>query len=130
MDEHSPAPAPGCRLLLLEDEPMVARILEHKLRREGHQVEWRRGWGPGAISGAAGFDVALVEVGMGGDSAGWMGDGEPPAVGWFAICEQRDAEAARRAVRAGAAGVVTKPFKPTEVAAKVRTLLELQRVPR
>ena len=127
MDEHPPAPVLGCRLLLLEDEPMVARILEHKLRREGHQVEWRRG--PGAVAGeeAAGFDVALVDVGVGGDSAGWMGKGVPPACGWFAICEQRDAESARRAVRAGAAGVVTKPFKPTEVATKIRTLLALRR---
>ena len=26
------------RLVIIEDEPMIGRILEHKLRREGHDV--------------------------------------------------------------------------------------------
>jgi len=46
-------------------------------------------------------------------------------VGWFAICDHDDEEAAQRAVRAGAAGVIRKPFKPTVVAAQVRTLLDV-----
>jgi AmiR/NasT family two-component response regulator len=54
-----------------------------------------------------------------------MGGGPAPRAGWLAICEAGDPEAARRAVRAGAAGVVTRPFKPTSVAAQVRMLLEL-----
>src|ERR1019366_180009 len=29
-------------LLILEGEPMVGRILEHKLRREGYEVTWLR----------------------------------------------------------------------------------------
>ena len=55
----------------------------------------------------------------------WMAGGAGPRVGWFAICDHDDEAAAQRAVRAGAAGVIRKPFKPTEVAAQVRTLLEV-----
>ena len=112
-----------CELLILESEPMVARILEHKLRREGHEVTWMRAAPPVLPES----DVALVEVGLGGDSRAWMGAGPGPRVGWFAICEQSDEGGAERAVRAGAAGVVRKPFKPTRVAAQVRTLLEMRR---
>jgi DNA-binding response OmpR family regulator len=110
-------------LLILEGEPMVGRILEHKLRREGHEVTWLRNAG----SPAPQTDVALVEVDLGGDSRAWMADGEGPRVGWFAICDHDDEAGAQRAVRAGAAGVIRKPFKPTEVAAQVRTLLEVGR---
>jgi DNA-binding response OmpR family regulator len=110
-----------CELLILECEPMVGRILEHKLRREGHTVTWLR-----APDGAIAVpDVALVAISLGGDSRDWMAGGDGPRVGWFAICEHDDDEAARRAVRAGAAGVIRKPFKPTQVAAQVRTLLEV-----
>ena len=108
-------------LLILEGEPMVGRILEHKLRREGHSVTWLRVPSPDAPES----DVALVEVDLGGDSRSWMASGPGPRVGWFAICEHGDEQAAQRAVRAGAAGVILKPFKPTEVAAQVRTLLEV-----
>jgi len=108
-------------LLILEGEPMVGRILEHKLRREGHAVTWLRAPGPATPDS----DVALVEVDLGGDSRVWMAEGAAPRVGWFAICEHDDDQAEQRAVRAGAAGVIRKPFKPTEVAAQVRTLLEL-----
>jgi len=109
-------------LLILEGEPMVGRILEHKLRREGYSVTWLRV----APADAPESDVALVEVDLGGDSGLWMANGSSPRVGWFAICEHDDEEAAQRAVRAGAAGVIRKPFKPTVVAAQVRTLLEVK----
>jgi DNA-binding response OmpR family regulator len=108
-------------LLILEGEPMVGRILEHKLRREGHAVTWLRGPAPAVPD----TDIALVEVDLGGDSRAWMAEGAAPRVGWFAICEHDDEGAAQRAVRAGAAGVIRKPFKPTAVAAQVRTLLEM-----
>jgi DNA-binding response OmpR family regulator len=110
------------QLLILETEPMVARILEHKLRREGHVVTWRRE----ATAAPEEVDVALVDVALGGDGDSWMGEGPAPRAGWFAICEHEDEETARRAVRAGAAGVIRKPFKPTEVAAQVAALLRLR----
>ena len=110
-------------LLILEGEPMVGRILEQKLRREGYAVTWLRTAGAATPE----TDVALVEVDLGGDSRAWMADGASPRVGWFAICEHDDEAGAQRAVSAGAAGVIRKPFKPTVVAAQVRTLLEVAR---
>ena len=110
-------------LLILEGEPMVGRILEHKLRREGYEVTWLRT--AGAVTPET--DVALVEVDLGGDSRAWMADGAGPRAGWFAICDHDDEAGAQRAVRAGAAGVIRKPFKPTVVAAQVRTLLGVGR---
>ena len=110
-------------LLILEGEPMVGRILEQKLRREGYAVTWLRTAGAATPE----TDVALVEVDLGGDSRAWMTNGTAPRVGWFAICEHDDEAGAQRAVRAGAAGVIRKPFKPTVVAAQVRTLLEVAR---
>jgi DNA-binding response OmpR family regulator len=102
---------------------MVGRILEQKLRREGYEVTWLRSAGPAIPQ----TDVALVEVDLGGDSRAWMADGAGPRVGWFAICDHDDEAGAQRAVRAGAAGVIRKPFKPTVVAAQVRTLFEVSR---
>lgn len=64
-------------LLILEGEPMVGRILEHKLRREGHAVTWLRA--PGGATPET--DIALVEVDLGGDSRAWMGSGGPPGSG-------------------------------------------------
>ncbi len=49
--------------------------------------------------------------------------GVRPRAGWFALLEARSSADGERAVRAGAAGVIIKPFKPTAVAAKVATLL-------
>lgn len=107
---------------------MVARILEHKLRREGHAVSWRRAAPTQSPEAAAAeWDVALVDAALGGADASWLGAGPRPSAGWFAICESGDEETARRAVRAGAAGVIRKPFKPTEVAAQVAALLSLRR---
>jgi DNA-binding response OmpR family regulator len=108
-------------LLILEGEPMVGRILEHKLRREGYAVTWLRA----AATPTPESDIALVEVDLGGDSRAWIAGGAGPRVGWFAICDHDDDAGAQRAVRAGAAGVIRKPFKPTVVAAQVRTLLEV-----
>ena len=116
----------GCRLLIAEPEPMVARILEHKLRREGHEVRCCRD-PDGAAREIADSDVALVDIDLDGDGVAWMATVVPPRLGWLAICPGRDSASAQRAVRAGAAGVVAKPFKPTVVAAQVVTLLSLAR---
>jgi DNA-binding response OmpR family regulator len=114
-------------VLVVEDEPMIGRILEHKLDREGHRVLWARNAGDAdLILAAEPVDVALVDVTLERDgvalAAGWSGDGAP-GCGWLAMVEARHPEEGERALRAGASGTVVKPFKPTEVAAQVRALL-------
>jgi DNA-binding response OmpR family regulator len=113
-------------VLIVEDEPMIGRILAEKLAREGYAVS--RATTIGALGAAlASADVALVDRTLDGDGIDAMrrlaDDGVRPHAGWFAMLESRDAEDGGRAVHAGAAGVILKPFKPTAVAAQVATLL-------
>jgi DNA-binding response OmpR family regulator len=115
-------------VLLVEDEPMIGRILEHKLTREGHRVLWARSAAEAdALAGTEPVDVALVDVTLERDgvalAASWSG-ARAPARGWLVMVEARRPEEALRASEAGAWGTVVKPFKPTAVAAQVRRLLD------
>jgi len=115
-------------VLVVEDEPMIGRILEHKLSREGHRVLWARSADEAeAMTGAQSVDVALVDVTLERDgvalAAGWSGD-RAPARGWLVMVEARRPADALRASQAGACGTIVKPFKPTVVAAQVRRLLD------
>src|SRR5947209_19499216 len=99
--------ADPARLVIAEAEPMIARILEHKLRREGYDVC--------VVDDAArlrsvledsDIDVLLLDTRIAP---------APDTVlrsGWLAIVDGRDSEAARGAMHAGAAGVVRTTFKP------------------
>lgn len=114
-------------VLVVEDEPMIGRILEHKLSREGHRVLWAHSAAEAdALTATTPVDIALVDVTLERDgvevAAGWSG-AAAPACGWLAMVEARHPEHALRAHAAGAAGAVVKPFKPTAVAARVRDLL-------
>ena len=104
---------------------MIARILEHKLRREGWAVRTcdsaaaaERALRDGPV------EVALVDATLERDGLAWAGAlaeiGMLPRHGWLALVEARDPAAPGRALGHGAAGVVIKPFKPTAVAAEVR----------
>ncbi len=114
------------RVVIAEDEPMIGRILEHKLEREGHRVTWVRD----AASllealGSGDVDVALVDATLDRDGLTLMSEAaETPRCGWLAMVEQRRGDEQLRAVASGAAGVVLKPFKPTAVAAQVVALLD------
>ena len=109
-------------VLIAVEEPMVSRILEHKLRREGHEV--RTVHGPAQLHSAlsAGdIDVLLL-------SAALFRDAPRPAprAGWLLLAGAFDSDdTVHAAMRNGAAGVVRLPFKPTAVAAQVATLLTL-----
>ncbi|MBV9101538.1 MAG: hypothetical protein JO198_10925 [Candidatus Dormibacteraeota bacterium] len=110
------------RVLIAHEEPMVARILEHKLRREGHEVTCVRD--AGALAGAmrdGGADVLLLDTRVAPRPP------EAPAHGWFAMIEARDEAGAHAAMQEGAAGLVRLPFKPTDVAAQVSALLAMVR---
>ena len=117
-------------MLIVEDEPMIGRILAEKLTREGFTVS-RASTLEGLAEGLPGCDVALVDMTLDGDGIDAMRrlheQGTRPRAGWFALIESRRAGDGARAIDAGAAGVVLKPFKPTAVAAQVHALLDALR---
>jgi DNA-binding response OmpR family regulator len=117
-------------VLVAEDEPMIGRILEHKLLREGHRVTWVRDCAALADALAGGdVDVALVDVTLDRDGIEFMSSpAATPRRGWVAMVGQRDAASQVRARDSRCAGVVLKPFKPTAVAALVARLLQGARV--
>ena len=113
-------------VLIVEDEPMIGRILSEKMTREGYGVV-RESSIAGLTASVAACDIALVDATLDGDGIDEMrrlaGAGVQPRRGWFAMLEARAAAGGERAVQAGAAGVIIKPFKPTAVAAQVAALL-------
>ena len=121
---------PRGHVLVVEDEPMIGRILQHKLVREGHRVTLVRDTHAAQAALERGdVELALVDVTLDRDGLEFMSEmtttpGARPGCGWVAMVEQRDAESQQRATLAGAAAVVIKPFKPTAVAALVVDLLE------
>lgn len=116
------------RVLIVEDEPMIGRILAHKLSRDGHDVRWAQSAAEAdAVVGDGGVDVAIVDATLERDGLSWAADldgARRPRAGWLGMVEQRRPDEARRATLLGAAGIVVKPFKPTLVAAQVARLVE------
>jgi len=116
-------------LVLAEDEPMIGRILEFKLKMEGHRLTWVRSAREAEeLVGAGGVDLLLCDVTLEEDGRELcrrlIREGLEPPSGIVLMPEQRDPEGRDRALAAGAREVVTKPFKPTVVAATIRRLLE------
>lgn len=116
-------------LVLAEDEPMIGRILEFKLKMEGHRLTWVRSAREAEeLVGGGGVDLLLCDVTLEEDGRELcrrlIREGLEPPSGIVLMPEQRDPEGRDRALAAGAREVVTKPFKPTVVAATIRRLLE------
>ena len=120
------------RLLVVEDEPMIGRILEHKLTREGHRVTWLRD--AAALRRESALhtaDVALVDISLEEDGIEVVEDlrseGHLVASHWLVLVEARDAGGRARAALCSADGQISKPFKPTAVAARILELLDSAR---
>jgi CheY-like chemotaxis protein len=116
------------RLLLVDDEAGIRRILGSLLRSAGHEVVEAPGLTKAAAEIAAGvFDLVLTDQQM------HDGDG----LGVVAACREADptlpvvmltafatVELAVEAMRLGAFDVLTKPFQPEQVEAVVRRATE------
>lgn len=114
------------RILVVEDEVMVAEVVERYLRRDGYVVDVVHD-GKSALETFATTRPALVVL-----------DIMLPALDGLEVCRRiraegdtaiilltaRDAEADRiRGLALGADDYVTKPFSPGELAARVRAVL-------
>jgi DNA-binding response OmpR family regulator len=112
------------RVLLVEDEPSIAGITAFELGREGHEVrcEAAAGDAPRALAGF-GPDLAAVDAGLEGGVDDLL-TGPGPRCPVLVPTDARDAGAPERALRAGSAAAIPRPFKPTVLA---RTAGELIR---
>jgi DNA-binding response OmpR family regulator len=120
---------PPAHIVLAEDEPMIGRILEFKLDREGHRVSWVRTAAEAErLCREEPVDLLLCDVTLEEDGRllcrRLVDSSHRPRAGVVLMPEQRSPDGERLAMEAGARAVVIKPFKPTIVAAKIKELLD------
>ena len=112
------------RILLIEDAPQVAGILVSKLGREGHKVAWVRGRTAALEALSTGsFDLIVLSTYLLPERNAWeLLDELRGKVGApiFMLLEAEEAGLEARAREHGAAGIILKPFKPTQVAKSAR----------
>lgn len=116
----------GERILIVEDEPRIAAVLERYLRAEGYQVE-RAGDGRRALElwRAANPDLILLDLMLPvvdgvGVARRVREASDVPIIMLTARVEEADRLAG---LDLGADDYVTKPFSPREVVARVRAVL-------
>lgn len=115
------------RLLLVEDDDTIGRLLDSGLRANGHTVLWQR-TGRSAISAAKGetFDLVLLDLGLpdidGVDVCRSLRLLQPECV-LVMLTARRDEMDVVVGLEAGADDYLTKPFALTELLARVRAHL-------
>lgn len=114
------------RILVVDDEPQIRKLLDISLRAQGYQVE-QAGNGAAALAALAahGADLVILDIGLpdrDGHSVlreirGWT---EVPVI----MLSVRASETEKvRALDLGANDYVTKPFGVQELSARIRALL-------
>ncbi len=113
-------------LLIVEDEPQLAEVLEAYARQEGYRTE-RAGDGLAALSAfrATSPDLILLDVMLPGKSGldvlkTVRADGGTPVILVTARAEETDQIVG---LELGADDYVVKPFRPREVMARVKAVL-------
>jgi DNA-binding NtrC family response regulator len=114
------------RILVVDDEPKLGRMMQEMLELDGHAVERVTG-GADALArlAAAPFDVVVTDLRMPGVDGlavlrGARARPSPPAV--VLVTAYGTAESAVEAMKAGAADYVTKPFSMDELRLRVARL--------
>lgn len=115
------------RILLVEDEPSIAEVVEFALTSEGFQVAWRTLVREAEVELAtAPCDLLILDLGL-PDGSGLellkrlRRSSETPVL----ILSARNAELDRvLGLELGADDYVTKPFSPRELAARVKAILK------
>ena len=117
------------RILVVDDDPVIVRLLEVNLRLDGYEVETAsRGEEALERAAATGPDLVILDVMMPGLD-GWEtcrrlraqpAFGSTPVV--FLSARAQDDDRAR-GLELGSVSYVTKPFDPVKLMELVRTLL-------
>lgn len=118
---------PGTRVLIVEDDRSIARLVELELAHRGFEVR-RAHDGPSGLDAAAGFrpDVVVLDIMLPGmDGVGVLkrlraGGSRVPVI----MLTARDAPSDKiHSLDLGADDYLTKPFDVGELAARIRALL-------
>lgn len=128
MSDH-PAESRAGRILVVDDEPHIRRILTALLKLEGFEVRLARDGTEGLRTWTAGaFDLVILDLIMPGASglevlAKIKSDperGSTPVIILTAKGQDTDRQAA---LAGGADDFLTKPFSPKKLVARIREIL-------
>jgi len=117
------------KIVLAEDEPQIARLIEFKLKKEGYEVTWKEN-GEEALKAikADKPDLILLDVMMpvmdGYEVLRRLKEDESlkniPVIMLTARAQERDVV---KGIDLGAEDYITKPFHPAELLARVKRIL-------
>ena len=121
----------GRRILIVDDEPYILRILSFKLRREGFVTfEAESAESAEQLLGEQDVDLVLLDVALatptnGFDlAAGLRRNARTQHLPIIMVTARGFAADVLRGREVGAAGYITKPFTAEEVVRKVRAFLD------
>jgi two-component system phosphate regulon response regulator PhoB len=121
----------GRRILLVDDEAYVLRILSFKLRREGFTTfEARSAEDAEAVLASGPVDLVLLDVALGSETSGFelahrLRADERTADLPIIVLTARDGDDdVLEGRRVGAAGYITKPFSTVDLISRVREILD------
>ena len=120
------------RLLVVEDDERIGRVLQSSLQATGHDVTWQR-TGRSALAAAAGtaYDLTLLDLGlpdMDGIEVCRELRATSPGTVIMMLTARRDEMDAVVGLEAGADDYVTKPFGLSELQARIRAHLRRRSV--
>ncbi|MTD54915.1 response regulator transcription factor [Amycolatopsis pithecellobii] len=115
------------KLLVVEDDETIGRVLETSLRRHGFDVRWERGGAAGLSAAAASvFDLVLLDLGLpdldGIEVCRRLRAGQPSAVLVILTARHEEMDVVV-GLEAGADDYLTKPVRLAELLARVRAHL-------
>lgn len=122
------------RILVIEDDDTIGAALESALSASGYQVGWQRTGGSGLVEArVGGFDLVLLDLGLpdrdGIDVCRELRVHLPSSVIVILTARQEEMDVIT-GLDAGADDYLTKPFKVSEVLARVRAHLRRSNVAR
>jgi len=122
------APAIKRRLLVVDDDPVIFRLLRTIFTREGFEVLGAEDGEAGVVRGLADApDVVILDLELpklDGIQALERLKAERPTVPIIMLTGRNDVRSAVRAIQLGAFDYVTKPFDPDEISVSVRRAME------
>jgi two-component system phosphate regulon response regulator PhoB len=120
----------GRRILIVDDEPYILRILSFKLRREGYTTfEARSAEDAESLLGERSVDLVVLDVGLATPTSGFelaarlRRDSSTRDLPIIMLTARGFTTDVLRGREVGAAGYVTKPFSTADLIDRIRAIL-------